>query len=259
MRGRMRDFVTAICCAALVCGAVSSATAGIAPLLNEFEPNPPGPDPTMVPFEFIGAPNTSSDLWVVSVEGDLSSSFGLVDRAAMVSVSFDSAGIGVANIPDLENPAFTVILTDDFTGTVASTNIDPGGLGSMATIGDLDLTAFGTIFDALGVPDDGDAMQALYGSALGGVDLGFIGSEPELAFREGPAGLDAFGGVGDWFQVDFNDISYDAAGVDVAPSFFLPNNDPSFGFPNPTLTVPEPVSGLMLLGSLFGLFVTRRR
>ena len=91
-------------------------------LISEFEPNPVGTDPSNVSFELSGVPGTAFDLWILSVENDGYN--GLVDRASNVTGSFDTNGLAVVSIPDLENPSFTVILTDDFTGST-STDLEP--------------------------------------------------------------------------------------------------------------------------------------
>ena len=46
-------------------------------VINEFEPNPVGTDPTNVSFELKGTPNDSFSGWILSVESDSSSRFWL--------------------------------------------------------------------------------------------------------------------------------------------------------------------------------------
>jgi len=152
--------------------------------LSEFQPNPAGTDPTNVSFELSGTPSTAFDLWILSIENDGYN--GLVDRVSNVTGVFDINGLAVVSIPDLENPSFTVILTDFFTGST-STDIDPANNGT------LDLSTLGTILDAVGVSDSASDDATLYGVTLGGADILYNGQyEPLLAFRDGT--------TGDWYN-----------------------------------------------------------
>ena len=210
-------------------------------ILNEFQPNPAGTDPANVSFELKGTPSASFSGWIISVENDGAN--GLVDRAAAVSGTFDANGLLVVMVPDLENPSFTVILTDNFTGMAGTTDIDANDDGLPD-----DLTAFGTILDALGSPDSGADATTMYGAALGGTDHAFIGSEPQLVFRDGSSD--------DWYAIDQGGTTiYDVSGSILASGNF--DTDPllgtTFGSINPIYTPPsgptlqvtgDPVSGL---------------
>jgi len=162
----------------LICSTVallSNAVLAQSVLINEFSSNPDGNDPATVDFELTGPANTAFTGWVLSFESDSGGSAGLVDRASMVSGTFDSNGILLTSIPDLENPSFTVALTSAFAGTVGTTRVEESAL-------------FGTVYDAIGVPDTAGDESTLYGASLGGVDFKYTGAEPELIFRDGTTG-----------------------------------------------------------------------
>lgn len=199
-------------------------------IINEFEANPPGGDPAMVSFELKGTPNESFSGWILSVESDGAN--GQIDRATMVSGTFDSNGLLVVSIPDLENPSFTVILTSDFTGTAGTTDIDTNDDGTAN-----DTSTLGTIYDALGVPDSTGDEASLYGADLGGADFVYTGHDPELIFRDGS--------TEDWYAVNevmdtstFTDV-FDISGNTVSSASF--SVDPistgtTFGTANPERT-----------------------
>lgn len=161
--------------------------------INEFEPNPPGADPADQNFELSGTPSAPFDLWILSIESDAGSP-GTVDRASNVTGSFDTNGLAVVSVPDLENPSFTVVLTDSFTGTAGTTDIDTDDDGIVD-----DTSTFGTILDAIGVPDT--TGEPVYGAQLGGADFAYTGDEPLSVFRDGD--------TGDWYAVN------DPPGTDV--------------------------------------------
>ena len=238
-------------CALVV--AVSMTSVTNAQLLNEFEPNPAGGDPSTQMVEISGAANTSFDLWILSIENDGFN--GQVDRATNVSGMYNAMGLASVTIGDLENPSNTVILTDSFTGSVGD-DLDPMDNGT------LDLTSLGTIFDAVGVSDNAGDDGSLYGAILGGTDILFNGEfEPLNVFRDSING--------DWYQTvtvnfgapdQFIGVFEAGAGPLVNPNFF--NADPTsttFGSVNPGFTgVPEPSSALILCLGLAGLARRRR-
>lgn len=225
---------------ALVAILAFGVQASAAPLLNEFEPNPAGGDPAETTFELTGDSGTDFDLWILSIENDGYN--GTVDRAAEVSGTFDSNGLAVVTVPDLENPTFTVILTDNFEGSIGD-DLDA------ADDGTLDVSSLGTILDAVAVSDNAGDDGTLYGAALGGTDILFNGEfEPLNVFREAT--------TGDWYQtvtVDFGGMDEHigvfaaGGGPEIDANLFTP--DPTattFGVQNPSL-VPEPASMVMLL------------
>ncbi|MEK6155255.1 ExeM/NucH family extracellular endonuclease [Flavobacteriaceae bacterium 3-367] len=183
-------------------------------LISEFEPNPTGADPANVNFELSGTPGTSFSGWILSFENDGAS--GLVDRATSVSGTFDSNGLLVVSIPDLENPSFTVALVSNFTGVAGTTDIDSDDDGTAD-----DLSSLGTVLDAIGVPDAVADEATLYGTDLGGTDLAFSGDEPRLIFRDAS--------VGPLYVINDPDNGqvFDASGTDVTPAIF--NTDPTVG------------------------------
>jgi hypothetical protein len=97
--------------------------------INEFEPNPSGTDPSIINVEILCAASDkgngiSFSEWLVSIGSDSGASPGTVNRTAQISGTFDSSGILLVSIPDLENPSFTFLLMEDFTGSVGGTDID---------------------------------------------------------------------------------------------------------------------------------------
>jgi len=194
-----------------------------AQLINEFEPNPFGSDPADQNFELSGTPSAAFDLWILSIESDPGAP-GIVDRATNVTGSFDANGLAVVSVPDLENPSFTIVLTDAFSGAAGSTDIDTNDDGIVD-----DTSAMGTILDALGVPDA--FIEPLYGFQLGGVDLAYVGSEPISVFRDSASG--------EWYAVTSDGLDsevFDATATNIPGSFFDldPTEVPStFGAANP--------------------------
>lgn len=168
---------------------VEAANQCVAPKINEFEPNPSGTDPSIASVEILCSDANKGNAslfsgWLVSIESDSGPSQGLVDSAEKVSGTFDSNGILVVDIADLENPSFTFVLMENFTGTIGSTDIDSDNDG----IVDDSVPTFRNIYDAIGIPDR-LASEPLYGDQLGGVDLPFTGvsdgNEPRLVYRDG--------------------------------------------------------------------------
>lgn len=227
--------------AAAVLGVAGTTSAQ---LINEFEPNPAGSDPANVSFELLGTPGDSFAGWVLSFEADNQTSAGTVDRATQVAGVFDANGLLNLTIPDLENPSFAVFLTSDFSGSTG-TDYDSDDDGTLDSLGD-----FGTIYDALGVPDaSGDEVWTTgYATQAGGTGLSYIGFEPALAFRDGISG--------EWYAAGSTDV-FDANANQLNNGDF--NADPTastFGGINPT-RVPAPASAALL--GLGGLVAVRRR
>ncbi|MCC9602016.1 PEP-CTERM sorting domain-containing protein [Stieleria sp. JC731] len=221
-----------------------------AALISEFEPNPDGDDPASVNFELSGTAFESFDYWILSIETDSGASVGLVDRAANVTGTFDALGLAVVTIPDLENPSFTVLLTDTFTGTVGTSDVDADNDGVVD-----DTSFWNTVEDALSIVDR-ETGDAEYGAQLGGTNFQYSGAEPSLTFRDLS--------TGQWFAV--NDPAVDeifSATGDAYTSDDFTGGDPllaTFGALNPTLitAIPEP-SSLVALGVLGAFTAVRRR
>jgi hypothetical protein len=197
--------------------------------INEFDPNPAGTDPANSTFELKGTANAAFDLWILSIENDGYN--GTVDKATNVTGTFDANGLAVVTTTDLENPSFTIILTDAFSGTLGD-DLDATNNGT------LDTSSLGTILDAVGVSDAVIDDATLYASALGGTDILYNGQfEPLLAFRDGTTSdwyntvtVD-FGGAGEYIGV------FDASGAELAAGDF--DIDPTastYGSTNPSLS-----------------------
>ena len=229
------------------------AVAPATPLISEFQPNPTGSDPANVTFELSGTTGESFSGVIVSIESDSGSSAGTVDRVASVSGTFDANGLLTVDIPDLENPSFTVALLSEFTGDT-NTDIDTDNDG----VAD-DLSTFGTVFDAIGIPDTSGDEAFLYGTDLGGTDFTFTGDEPRLVFRDG--------GTGDLYAVNDPDNGqvFDVNGTDVTPAIF--DTDPTigtntFGAINPSVgdgnPEPEPEPTIIKIHAIQGNAFTQQ-
>ena len=238
--------------AAFVSVSVLSAASSAAPLFNEFEPNPAGIDPATQTIEILGTPGDAFSGWVISIESDAVSARGTVDRAEQVSGSFNSDGLLTVDIADLENPSFTLVLVDNFTGSVGSSDVDSDDDGVVD-----DVSSFGNVYDALDVTDTDSEDEPHYGVDLGGVNFAYIGSEPVNMFRDGTTQA--------WYAVDFNGDAYDEAGnlLDAA-GFDADASVLTYGAANPSLStqsavaVPMSTPLSLLIGALGLAFIARR-
>ncbi|MEO1613848.1 MAG: hypothetical protein AAFU55_16055, partial [Pseudomonadota bacterium] len=208
-------------------------------IFSEFQPNPAGSDPATQTIELSGVAGELFSGFLLSIESDAGGSAGQVDRVEEIMGTFDANGLLTIDIPDLENPSFTLALVDTFTGTQGVTDFDADNDG----VPDVDLASVGvtSVFDAIGVADA--IGEPVYGAALGGIDFAFIGSEPELIFRDGRDG--------DLFAVDFSGTIFAEDGTEVpAGDFDIDPTIPTFGAPNPVtndVIVPETAFTLELL------------
>lgn len=209
-------------------------------VINEFEPNANGTDPDPASFELKGTPGASFSGWILSVESDPGSQ-GTIDRASAVSGTFDNSGLLVVTAPDLENPSFTLILVDNFTGTIATTDIDTDNDGTVD-----DTSTWGTVFDAIGIPDNTGDEAFLYATEIGGTDFSYSGDEPKLVFRDGTTG--ALYAVND----PDNGEVYDVNGTEIVAlgSFDISPSDTTFGSINPSYTLAT--GPVILTGNLNG-------
>ena len=202
-------------------------------LISEFEPNPDGSDPVTVSFELSGTPGESFSGYILSIESDEGGSAGTVDRAAEVGGIFNADGLLVVDVPDLENPSFTVALVDSFTGAAGEDlDLDDDGVAD-------NVSSIGVVYDAIGIADTVADQTFLYGAQLGGTDFAFTGAEPELVFRDASTGdLFAVNVVG----ADATGEVFNVAGVDVTSAIF--DTDPTagatFGAINPTVEPIDP-------------------
>ncbi len=233
--------------------AFASTTPAHAVLISEFSPNPPGAiDPSTQTIELSGIAGMDFTGFVLSIGGEFSR-FGTVDSAAAVSGTFDQNGLLAVEITDLINPTHTIVLVNNFTGTVGVTDIDTNNTGTADNTSSL----IG-IQDAIGVAGSATDVGRLYGDQLGGQDFAFTGDSPRLVFRDAS--------IGNWYALndpDNNQIfNIDAQDVSSMLTF---DQDPfmeTFGQINPSAVtaVPEPSSTLALVGlSLVGLRKLRRR
>ncbi|MEM9838137.1 MAG: hypothetical protein AAF830_03180 [Pseudomonadota bacterium] len=228
--------------AAAIAFAASSSFANV--LINEIQPNPAGSDPSQQTVELLGEANTEFSVVLLSIESDNTSSKGTVDRLSTLSGNFDANGIFTADITDLENPSNTLILLDAFTGSIGD-DLDTDNDGTIDV-----LTDFGNVLDAVGIIDNpGDTNN--FATQFGGTELGFIGGEPILIFREG--------NTQEWFSVDFSEDIYDALGNLVTDTFAAGSGAPTFGLVNPIQTAaPVPVPAAALLFAPAALLLRRR-
>jgi predicted extracellular nuclease len=194
--------------------------------INEIRPNPEGFDPATQQLEIAGMPGAAFSGVLFSIESDAVGSVNQIQQKETLSGSFDADGLLTVTIPDLENPSFTLVLTDDTATASVGDSIDPAAPAGL-----------GAILDAIGVADN--ATDVVVGAALGGTDIAYTGDEPKLVFRDG--------GTGDLYAVndpDGGDV-YDAVGNVVDPSEF--GIDPlvgdTFGSVNPTLGGTSPDDG----------------
>lgn len=230
--------------ALFICASASSA----ATLISEFVPNPPGGDPDLTTVELSGAAGDAFSGVLISVETDMNTLLGRVDRISALAGVFDGNGLLTFGIPDFENPSFTLVLLDAFTGTT-STDLDTDNDGTLD-----DTSTFGTVLDAISVIDTaGDATT--YGAQLGGTDFAFSGDEPQLMFRAAS--------VGNWFAINdpAGSAAFDEFGNPVDLSLFTADPVAStFGAINPSLVSAVPLpAGMPLLLAGLGLLALRRR
>lgn len=209
-------------------------------LISEFQPNAAGSDPATQTIELVGQAGETISAVLLSIESDQGGSAGTVDRIFRVDGMFDASGILTVDVPDLENPSFTYVLVDAFTGSVGD-DFDNDNDG----VAELDLSSFGIskVHDAVGIPDDLADESFLYGAQLGGVDFSFTGAEPERVFRNGS--------VGDFYAVnalgDTEVFSTNGTAISIAAFTENPADATSFGAINASLVVPDSAFSLEIL------------
>ncbi|MEM8836916.1 MAG: endonuclease/exonuclease/phosphatase family protein [Pseudomonadota bacterium] len=192
-------------------------------LINEFSPNPTGGDPATQFVELIGEASSDFSGFLFSIEGDFGPD-SFIDSAEAISGTFDENGLLTVEIDDLENPSFTLVLTDDTATATPSDFVDSTDPGTFSILGN--------VLDAVGTTDgDGEIGEFLFGELLGGVDLGFTGDEPQLVFRDAT--------TGDFFQINdpvgMTAFAEDGTAVDLA-DFDMDPAVATFGAVNPTFT-----------------------
>ncbi|MEO1274751.1 MAG: VPLPA-CTERM sorting domain-containing protein [Pseudomonadota bacterium] len=244
----------------LVMALVATQAAAL-PLINEFAPNPPGGDPGTTSVELLGTPGASFTGVLVFLESDGAN--GSVQNTGAdieaVSGTFDADGLLVVTIPDNENPSYTVILADSFSGNTSS-DLDADNDGSLDAAG---IALFGTVFDAFNIPDSNTDVAAVsYASDVGGTDLAFIGDEPQLIFRDGNDSsiiyaIDDMAAPNSIFNaVTGEEVTFAELGLTAAPL----DGFNTFGDVNPGAPiVPLPASALLVLTGLGFLAARGRR
>ncbi|HEX6962685.1 MAG TPA: hypothetical protein VF175_12510 [Lacipirellula sp.] len=245
-------------------------------LINEYNPNPIGDEPTTSLVELLGPAGTSLDGYsIITIEGE-GSSAGVLngDFFDLTGITFDANGLATisGSGADLENPTGTLVLSQGFTGTPSTTGTNDGTDLDTDNDGVLDIAFPGTVVHAVSAADI--ATDFVYASQLGGVDMIYpsaldptdgmgaffdtlASDEPEIVFRDRVTGqyyqgsldftlltsadgtvvADGPGGV--------NDIVFDATGL-------------TGGAPNPTV-IPEPASTALALVGSIALLAMRRR
>jgi hypothetical protein len=228
---------------------LSFASFAQADLINEMSPNPPGTETGAdMFFELSGTAGASTTGFIVAIEAE-GAGIGVVQDVISYSGTFDSNGLLVVSGTDIENPSFTIVVTDTFSGTDDVSDVDTDNDGVID-----DTSFFGTIMDAIGVPDSVADESFIYGSQLGGADFGHTGDEPQYIFREQ--------NTGDWYAV--NDPAngvYDITGTEVFENWSVdPEAANTRGALNPFITaIPEPTSAMIFGLAGLGLCVVRRR
>lgn len=174
---------------------VTTQTASSAAVINEFVANHTGSDDHEY-VEIFGAPDTNySQLWILSVEGDLTDNPGKVDAFWQVGqTNADGYWTGGFRNNVIENSTMTLMLVEGFSGPPG---VDLDGDDD----GVLDLTPWTTLVDDVGVQDDG-LTDPVYSTSL--LAQGFDG----ITFTVGgasrfPDGMDT-NTVGDWLRNDFS-------------------------------------------------------
>ena len=214
------------------------------PIINEIDPSAKANGTAN--FELRGVPEESFTGTVVVVDSGSNTS-KLVKRVAEVTGAFDDKGILSVRIDDFGNPSHTIILARRFLGNL-NDNLDENGDGEID-----DISVFGNIFDALGVPGRSLDESLVFGTQLNGSDLHYIGSDPTFAFRD-ECSLE-------WYAVDFysgnsnvfNETAY------LQSDIFQFNKDPrvdTYGDVNPTrfVSAPPPSACASIMGPIMSEF-----
>eukprot|EP00438_Fugacium_kawagutii_P021452 Skav221421 [mRNA] locus=scaffold1064:250515:254244:- [translate_table: standard] len=175
--------------------AATQASAKVSPaLISEFRPNPPGADPATLRVEISGTPNVQFPSCLFTVDADPPGELGRVDSVVAVSGPFDANGLLVVDIPDFENPSFTLFMSAACPDVGQNVITDAAGVAGRLVF----------VYDSVGVADStadetntAAIRAALAGTGIpGGVpgtDLTFVGDameefDPDLVFRDASVG-----------------------------------------------------------------------
>lgn len=192
------------------------------PILNEFQPDPPGVDPSLMTFELRGSPHQPFTGFLTAIDGSLNA-IGRIQEVQSVSGTFDENGILVVNVNDFGNTAYTMVLSSQQGG---SRNSDLGEIGNSPN-GVRSL--FGTIYDSIGVPIQTSDEKLLYDGPNGGTLLRARGVPFSLVFRDSC--------TLEWYVTIPGTASiYDSSGTALSQDGFnVPDvHTPTFGTTNPT-------------------------
>ena len=243
-------------------------------LINEYAPNPLGDEPTTSLIELFGPAGTSLDGYsLITIDSD-GSAAGVLngDLADLTGFTIGANGLVTitGGLADFENPAHTLVLATNFTGTP-----DPGGnTGTDLDTdndGTLDVPFPGTVVHAIGVSDN--ATKPLYGTQLGGLDMVYptaldptdgtgaffdtlASDEPQIVFRDRVSG-EYYQGSLDFTLLTSSDGTVVADGPGGVDDLVFDMTGLTPDAPNPTV-IPEPAS-VALLGSALALACVARR
>lgn len=179
--------------------------------ISEFRPNPTGSDPATQTIELSGGtPGSSFTGVILSIEADNGSQ--AINDLEAISGTFDANGILTVDIDDLENPSFTLVLAEGYTGAAS------------AAFNQAELV---NVLDAIGIPDAAGDEANLLGAQLGGADFKYTGDEPQLIFRTADGNLFAVNDPAGDEVVDVNGTAFPATDFTPDPTVA------TFGVANP--------------------------
>jgi predicted extracellular nuclease len=166
----------------------------VGPVINEFSASTAGTDVEYI--EIFGAPLADhSNLTILEIEGD-SSGAGVIDEVIPVG-TLDGAGFGLTSLAPntLENGTITLLLVEDFTGSL-SDDLDTNNDGV------LDTTPWSSVVDDVAVFDGGSA-DLTYASTVLGPDYDGLSSFAPGGASRIPDGADTNTSA-DWVRNDFD-------------------------------------------------------
>ncbi len=170
-----------------------------AQMINEFVANHEGASPD--PYEFVEIFGSSShdysNLTIVEIEGDISTSTGTIGRIdqffAVGTTDVDGFWKTAYLSEKLENGSFTLLLVNGFTGAIGD-DVDDSNSG------DIDTTYWTSIVDQVSIWDD-DPGDGLYGTVVLSASMDSNSYPPGGASRI-PNGTDT-NTEGDWLRNNF--------------------------------------------------------
>ncbi|MEN8162555.1 MAG: endonuclease [Acidobacteriota bacterium] len=210
-----------------------------AQVINEYVANHTGYPDTYEYIEIFGSPSTDySDLAIIEIEGDVSTStgtIGYIDQVFAVGATDGGGYWMTAYLTDkLENGSMTLLLVDGFTGAVGD-DVDANNDGVMDTV------FWSTIVDQVSVWD-GDAGDGMYGAVVLSSSMDGDFYTPGGASRI-PNGTDT-DTVDDWRRNNF--FGDGIPGLTGSTSPGEAYNTP--GTENDWIPVPEPMINEFVLG-----------